>query len=134
MKKRITGVIASNTTIVLSSGKMVPKKIRVKGWKVNPYVFIHKSLNSNWNPVRGRKWCITHIPTGLSIRKDVELKNALTIKTLKMIVDKWYPAWSMRIVKKDPKNNITEEHRIRHKGLLNDIEALQNKIEPDWRI
>jgi len=121
MKKRIIGVALAGRSYV--NGKEVLhkelKRVKVKGWKVNPYIFIHKTLDKNLNLVRHSSWNITHIPTGYAMLTKIQLTKSLTLKRLIMLVDTWFPAW---ITKSIGKNRYTrEEHRIRARELRNQI-------------
>ena len=123
MKKRITGIIR------VSHPKK--KKMKIKGWKINPYIFMHKRINTNYNPVRHSNWTVTHIPTGLLIIQDVKLSKFLTIKKVREIVNRWFPVWLIKQVKKDPENNITKEMKVRAEILRKELHDYKQKM---WEI
>lgn len=127
MKKKITGI-----ALCREPGNGFIKKIKVKGWKVNPYFFIHKGLNSNFAPCKPALYTITHIPTGYALTQRIELKNSLTKEQLKKSVDKWFPAWIAKTIGK--KVSKSEEIITRNRALLLEIEDYQNKISPKWRM
>ena len=127
MKKKMTGIV-----LCKESGNSFLKKIKVKGWKVNPYFFIHKTLNSNLEPRKPTVWTVTHIPTGYALTQRIELKNSLTKEQLKKSVDKWFPAWISKTIGK--KVSKSEEIITRNRALLLEIKDYQNKISPKWRM
>ena len=128
MKHRITAMakMAHPTDLTL---EWVKKPVR--GWKVNPYFFIHKKLTKNGNPVRYSEWHITHIPTGLALLKQIKIEGALTIKKLKEVTNKWFPAWSAKQIGK--KTNISEEHKRRWAALKQELDMLRES-QDSWEV
>lgn len=118
MKKRITGIVT-----------LYPdKKRRVKGWKVNPYIFIHKEVTKSRE--HSKNWAVTHIPTGWRFLGGVELRNKLTLSSLISLTNFWFPAWLVKEIKKRP-TNVTSEMKIRYKALRGAIEEKQTIL---WEI
>jgi len=121
LKKRMVGIAIQRTR----HNKI--ERFKVKGWKVNPYIFVHKTLNSNHNPVGYSSWNVTFIPTGYAIATRVALSNSLTLSRFIELTDKWFPAWIMKNVSK--KMNASEELRIRHQVYLKQIKLYQQTEE-----
>ena len=125
MKKRITGIAT------MRRGSNQSNKIKVKGWKVNPYLFLHKVLNDKYKPVSHSEWSATHIPTGYALYKGVSLRGALTLKKYKEVTNKYFPAWIMKTVGK--KMNVSEEIKIRWHAYKDEIKLLQES-QGTWEI